>query len=153
MDDTVRARDAAAAELKVAQGQVDLAQTYVDWCTIRAPINGTILEKLVDPDELVVPQSFGGARGPSTALVSLADLSDLQVEIDLNEADLSKVHLNQRCAISPEAWPDKKYNGYVAEIAPEANRSKGTLQVKVQVDQPDHFLTPELTAKVDFLAD
>ncbi len=153
LDDAQRARDAAVAEVTIARGQIALAQTYLDWCTIRAPIDGTILEKLVDPDELVVPLSFGGTRGPSTALVSLADLNDLQVEIDLNEADLSKVHLNQRCAISPEAYSEKKYQGYVAEIAPEANRSKGTLQVKVQVEHPDHFLTPELTAKVDFLAD
>ncbi len=152
-DDAKRARDAAAAEVMMAKGQVELAQTYLNWCTIRAPIDGTVLERLVDPNELVVPQSFGGARGPSTAFVSLADLNDLQVEIDLNEADLSKVHLNQRCRISPEAYPDKKYNGYVAEIAPEANRSKGTLQVKVQVERPDQFLTPELTARVDFLAD
>ncbi len=152
-DDAKRARDAAAAEVTMAKAQVELAQTYLNWCTIRAPIDGTVLERLVDPNELVVPQSFGGARGPSTAFVSLADLNDLQVEIDLNEADLSKVHLNQRCRISPEAYPDKKYNGYVAEIAPEANRSKGTLQVKVQVERPDQFLTPELTARVDFLAD
>jgi multidrug efflux pump subunit AcrA (membrane-fusion protein) len=61
--------------------------------------------------------------------------------------------MKQRCRISPEAYPDKRYNGYVAEIAPEANRSKGTLQVKVQVENPDRFLTPELTAKVDFLSD
>jgi HlyD family secretion protein len=152
-DEAQRLRDAAAAEVKTAEGQVALAQTYLDWCTIRAPINGTILEKLVDPNELVVPQSFGGTRGPSTALVSLADLNDLQVEIDLNEADLSKIHLNQRCRVSPEAYANKSYAGIVAEIAPEANRSKGTLQVKVQVEQPDQYLTPELTAKVDFLAD
>jgi len=153
LDDAQRARDAAIGEVKMARGQLALAQTYLDWCTIRAPINGTILEKLVDPNELVVPQSFGGGRGPSTAFVSLADLKDLQVEIDLNEADTPKVHMKQRCRVSPEAYPDKKYDGYVAEIAPEANRSKGTLQIKVQVDQPDRFLTPELTAKVDFLAD
>ena len=152
-DDARRTRDAAAADITVAQGQVELAQTYLAWCTIRAPIDGTILEKLVDPDELVVPQSFGGTRGPSTALVSLADLNDLQIEIDLNEADLSKIHMKQHCRVSPEAYPDKKYAGYVAEIAPEANRSKGTLQIKVQVEQPDQYLTPELTAKVDFLAD
>jgi HlyD family secretion protein len=152
-DDARRTRDAAAAEITIAKGQLALAQTYLDWCTIRAPIDGIILEKLVDPNELVVPLSFGGTRGPSTALVSLADLNDLQVEIDLNEADLSKVRLNQRCQVSPEAYPDKKYRGHVAEIAPEANRSKGTLQVKVQVEQPDQYLTPELTAKVDFLAD
>jgi HlyD family secretion protein len=153
LDDATRARDAAVAEVKTAQGQLALAQTYLDWCTIHAPINGTILEKLVNPNELVTPQSFGGARGPSTAFLAMADLTDLQVEIDLNEADTPKVRMKQRCRISPEAYPDKKYNGYVAEIAPEANRSKGTLQVKVQLENPDKFLTPELTAKVDFLSD
>jgi len=153
LDDARRARDAAAAELRVAKSQVQLAQTYLDWCVIRAPIDGTILEKLVEPDELVVPLSFGGTRGPSTALVSLADLHDLQVEIDVNEADLSKLHLQQRCRVSPEAYPDKKYTGFVTEIAPEANRSKGTLQVKVQIENPNEFLTPELTARVEFLVE
>jgi HlyD family secretion protein len=153
LDDAQRVRDGGVAEVKMARGQLALAQTYLDWCTIHAPINGTILEKLVNPNELVVPQSFGGGNGPSTAFLAMADLTDLQVEIDLNEADTPKVHMKQRCRISPEAYPDKKYGGYVAEIAPEANRSKGTLQVKVQVENPDHFLTPELTAKVDFLAD
>jgi len=153
LDEARRARDVAAAEITVAKGQLALAETYLGWCTIRAPISGTILEKLVDPNELVSPQSFGGTRGPSTAFVAMADLNDLQVEIDLNEADLSKVRLKQRCRIAPEAYPGKKYNGHVAEIAPEANRSKGTLQVKVQVENPDAFLTPELTAKVEFLTE
>ncbi|MDW7979352.1 MAG: efflux RND transporter periplasmic adaptor subunit [Verrucomicrobiales bacterium] len=75
----------------------------------------------------------------------------MQVEVDLNEADLSKVYLGQPCRISPEAYPDKVYDGYVAEIAPEANRQKGTLQVKVQIRAPDKYLTPELSARVDFL--
>lgn len=152
-DDARRARAVAAAEVQVAKGTLALAQTYLNWCTIRAPIDGVILEKLVDPNELVAPQSFGGGRGPSTAFVAMADLNDLQVEIDLNEADVGKVRLNQRCRISPEAYPEKVYGGYVAEIAPEANRSKGTLQVKVQIENPDRYLTPELTAKVDFLAE
>jgi HlyD family secretion protein len=73
------------------------------------------------------------------------------VEIDLNEADVAKVSLNQECRVSPEAYPDKVYRGYVAEMAPEANRQKGTLQLKVQIRDPDKFLTPELTAKVEFL--
>jgi RND family efflux transporter MFP subunit len=153
LDEARRNRDWAAAELDMVKGQLALAQTYFEWCTIRAPIDGTILEKLVNPNELVVPQSFGSGNGPSTAFLAMADLDDLQVEIDLNEADTPKVHLEQTCRISPEAYPDKIYKGRVAEIAPEANRSKGTLQVKVQVVNPDRFLTPELTAKVDFLAD
>lgn len=151
LDDAVRAHGAAEADVVMAEGQLSLAQTWLDWCTIRAPIDGTILEKLVNPNELVAPQSFGGSRGPSTAFLAMADLMDLQVEIDLNEADTPKVFLNQACTVSPEAYPDRHYDGYVAEIAPEASRSKGTLQVKVQIRNPDHFLTPELTAKVDFL--
>jgi HlyD family secretion protein len=139
------------AAQQAAQGNYDLARTYVDWCVIRSPINGVVLEKLVNPDELVMPQSFGGGRGPSTALLAVADLSDLQVEIDVNEADLSKITLNQKCRVGPEAYPGKTYAGYVAEIAPEADRAKGTLQIKVQIVSPDKFLTPQLSAKVDFL--
>jgi RND family efflux transporter MFP subunit len=141
------------ASLQAAEGTFNLAKTYVDWCVIRSPINGVVLEKLVNPDELVMPQSFGGGRGPSTALLAVADLSDLQVEIDVNEADLSKISLNQKCRVSPEAYPDKIYSGTVAEIAPEADRAKGTLQIKVQIASPDKFLTPQLSAKVDFLKD
>ena len=143
--------ESARAVLKETEGTRDVAQTYFDWCTIRSPINGVVLEKLVDPNELVAPQSFGGTRGPSTALIALADPQDLQVEIDLNEADLSKISLKQKCRVSPEAYPDKVYEGYVAEVAPEANRAKGTLQIKVQIRNPDKFLTPELSAKVEFL--
>jgi RND family efflux transporter MFP subunit len=141
----------AAAAVKEIEGSLQWITTYIEWCTIRAPIDGIVLEKLVDPNELVTPQSFGGTRGPSTALISLANLKDLQVEIDLNEADVAKVEVGQKCRVSPEAYPDRSYDGYVVEKSPEANRQKGTLQVKVQIANPDNFLTPELTAKVDFL--
>ena len=119
---------------------------------IKSPVDGVVLDKLVDPNELVSPQTFGGTRGPSTSLIAVADPNDLQVEIDLNESDLAKVALGQKCKVSPEAYPDKVYDGVVAERAPEASRQKGTLQVKVQIKHPDKFLTPELSAKVDFLA-
>jgi HlyD family secretion protein len=151
-EDDYRLRvEAAKAVLREALGTLDMAKTYLDWTVIRSTIDGVVLEKLVDAGELVTPQSFGGQRGPSTALVAIADPKDLQVEIDLNEADLAKVSRGQRCRVSPEAYPDRAYEGTVAEIAPEANRQKGTLQVKVQILNPDRFLTPELSAKVDFL--
>jgi HlyD family secretion protein len=141
---------AARATAREIEGQIELIKTYLEWTVIKSPIDGVVLEKLVDPNELVTPQSFGGTRGPSTALVALADPKDLQVEIDMNESDLSKIFLNQRCRVSPEAFPERVYEGYVAEIAPEANRQKGTLQIKVQIRNPDRFLTPELSAKVEF---
>lgn len=150
-DDARLNLDVARATLKESEGAREIAQTYLNWCTIRSPINGVVLEKLVDPNELVTPQSFGGTRGPSTAFIAVADPKDLQVEIDINESDLSKIYLNQKCRVSPEAYPDKTYEGYVAEIAPEASRAKGTLQIKVQIREPDKFLTPELSAKVEFL--
>ncbi|MDB6020806.1 MAG: Secretion protein HlyD family protein [Pedosphaera sp.] len=150
-DDARLQLEAAEAALKESEGTYQIAKTYLDWTVIRSPINGVVLSKLVQPNELVMPQSFGGPHGPSTALIAVADPTDLQVEIDLSEADLSKVSMNQKCRVSPEAYPDKVYQGHVAEIAPEADRQKGTLQVKVQILNPDRFLTPELSAKVEFL--
>ena len=150
-DDARIQLEMAEASVHEIEGSVELAVAFLSWTVIRSPINGVVLEKLVEPNELVVPQSFGGTRGPSTALIAVADPKDLQVEIDVNEADLSKVTMDQKCRVSPEAYPDKTYEGHVAEIAPEADRQKGTLQIKVQIHNPDRYLTPNLSAKVDFL--
>lgn len=151
LDEAQRERDMAAAQVEVAQASQKLAEVYLDWCTVRSPIDGVVLEKLAHEGELVCPQTFGGTRGPSTSLAAVADLNDLQVEIDVNEADVAKIRIGQPCEVTPEAFPDHHYQAAVAEISPEANRQKGTLQVKVQILTPDQFLTPELTAKVDFL--
>jgi HlyD family secretion protein len=152
LDDAQAEVNATEAGLREAEGLLSLARWNLEWTVIRSPIDGVVLEKLADENELVSPQSFGGDKGPSTALLAVADPHDLQVEIDLNEADLSKVWLGQSCRVTPEAYPEKVYEGYVAEIAPEANRQKGTLQIKVQVKSPDKYLIPELSARVDFLA-
>jgi HlyD family secretion protein len=152
LDDALAELNAADAGLKEAQGLLEFARWQLAWTVIRSPIDGVVLEKLADENELVSPQSFGGDKGPSTALLAVADPKDLQVEVDLNEADLAKVSLGQPCRVTPEAYPEHVYDGYVTEIAPEANRQKGTLQVKVQVTNPDRYLVPELSAKVDFLA-
>jgi HlyD family secretion protein len=150
-DEARLAVESAQATIQQIEGVRDYARVQLDWTVIRSPIDGVVLEKLAEPGELVTPQSFGGTRGPSTALLAVADMSDLQVEIDVNESDLPKIVLGQRCRVSPEAFPDRKYGGSVAEIAPEANRQKGTLQIKVQIEKPDRFLTPELSAKVELL--
>ncbi|MDX2111333.1 MAG: efflux RND transporter periplasmic adaptor subunit [Verrucomicrobiota bacterium] len=142
--------ESARATLLELDGSLQLVRTYLEWTTIRSPIRGVVLEKLVEPGELVVPQSFGGPRGPSTALIAVADPTDLQVELDINENDLPKIFPGRKCKVVPEAFPDKSYDGEVAEIAPEANRQKGTLQVKVRILGPDRYLIPELSARVEF---
>jgi HlyD family secretion protein len=151
LDDARLAVASTEAQRKQLQGSRQLIETWLDWCVIKSPVNGVVLEKLAEANELVTPQNFGGSRGPSTSLVAVADLNDLQVEIDVSESDLAKIRLGQKCRVSPEAYRDKGYDGVVAEIAPEATRAKGTLQIKVQIRNPDRFLTPELSAKVDFL--
>lgn len=152
LDDARAELHAAEAGVREAQGLLDFAKSQIEWTIIRSPIDGVVLEKLADENELVSPQSFGGDSGPSTALVAVANPKDLQVEIDLNEADLGKVELGQRCRVTPEAYPDHVYGGTVVEMAPEANRQKGTIQIKVQIEDPDRFLVPEFSAKVDFLS-
>ncbi len=142
--------EAEAAVLE-AEAALEVAQTQLGWMVIRAPLDGVVLEKLAHTGELVMPQSFGGTHGPSTALIAVADPGQLQVEVDVSESDLRKVAPGQKARVSPEAYPDRQYSAYVAEIAPEANRQKGTLQIKVQVENPDRYLTPELSAKVEFL--
>lgn len=151
LDDARLALASAEATLKQVEGARRLLETWVGWCTIRSPVDGVVLERMVDADELVTPQSFGSGRGPSTSLLAVADLTDLQVEVDLGEADLAKVRLGQRCVVTPQAYRDRRYEAVVAEIAPEASRQKGTLQVKVKIARPDRFLTPELSADVDFV--
>ncbi len=141
----------AQAVIQQLEGVKESVKVALDWTTIRSPIDGVVLEKLAVAGALVTPQSFGGTKGPSTGLFAVADPNDLQVEIDVNESDLPKISLGQKCRVTPEAYPDKHYTGVVAEIAPEANRQKGTLQLKVQVEKPDRYLTPELSAKVEFL--
>lgn len=153
LDDARLALASAEASVRQVEGGRRLLETWIDWCIIRSPVNGVVLEKLVDAKELVTPQTFGGGRGPSTSLLAVADLTDLQLEVDLGESDLAKVRIGQRCVIAPEAYPDRRYEGLVVEIAPEASRQKGTLQVKAQIKAPDRFLTPELSARIDFVGE
>lgn len=153
LDDARLALASAEASVLQVQGGRRLLETWIDWCVIRSPVDGVVLEKLVDAKELVTPQTFGGGRGPSTSLIAVANLNDLQLEVDLGESDLAKVRIGQRCVIAPEAYPDRRYEAVVAEIAPEASRQKGTLQVKAQIKAPDRFLTPELSARIDFIGD
>jgi len=139
----------AKAEVDRARASVEYAQTLLDATRITAPIDGTVLERIVETGEMVTT-SFAGETGAKSSVVSLADLTDLQVELDISQADFNRISRDQDCVMSPEAYPDRKYTCRIAEIAPEANRQKATIQVKVQVLKPDEYLRPEMTANVTF---
>ena len=143
--------EAMRGRVKQARGALALRRTFLDSTVIRAPITGTILEKAVETGEFVTT-SFVGERGAKGYVVTLADLNDLQVELDISQDDFSRLSMKQQATIRTDAFPDRSYRGYIYEIAPEANRQKATVQVKVQVSDPDSFLRPEMNAQVAFLA-
>jgi HlyD family secretion protein len=143
---------AAEAEVQQMKAALEYAQTQMAATEIKAPVSGTVLERIVERGEMVSPSAFGGS-GARTSVVDLADLTDLQVELDISQTDFSRLKMDQKAEIIPEAYPNLKYTGYIAEIAPEANRAKSTIQVKVKVENPDQQLRPEMNARVNFLAD
>jgi HlyD family secretion protein len=142
--------DNARAEVERARGAVNYAQTILDATEIRAPIGGTILERNVEQGEMVTT-SFVGDRGAKSFVVTLADLNDLQVELDINQNDFNRIGPNQPCTMTTDAYPDRPYKCRVDEIAPEANRQKATIQVKVKVLAPDEYVHPEMNARVTFM--
>jgi HlyD family secretion protein len=149
-----RKEDISAAEAEVRQmkAALDYANTQLAATEIKAPVTGTVLQRIVERGEMVSPSAFGGS-GARTSVVDLADLTDLQVELDISQTDFARLKPSQRAEIIPEAYPNLKYTGFIEEIAPEANRAKSTVQVKVKVESPDEQLRPEMNARVNFLSD
>jgi HlyD family secretion protein len=144
--------DSMKGQVEQMKGSLALAETQLADTIIRAPSDGTILERAVEKGEFVTT-SFVGDKGAKGYVVSLADLNDLQVELDIAQNDFSKLRMGQRGTITTDAFPDRKYNGRIEEMSPEANRQKATVQVKVKVLNPDSYLRPEMNASVSFLAD
>jgi HlyD family secretion protein len=154
-----RAEEIARAQGAVmqAQGALDYAKSQLDATVIRAPVTGTILDRTAEKGELITAQfASAAAGGPQGSVVSLADLNDLQVELDIAQADFARLGPSQKAKVTTDAYPDKEYDGVIAQISPEANRQKATVQVKVQVLNPDKYpdvqLRPEMNATVKFLA-
>ena len=143
--------DAVRGQLQQARGQLAYAQTLLDSTVIRAPVTGTILERAVEAGEFVTT-SFVGERGAKGYVVALADLNDLQVELDINQDDFARLGARQRGSVSTDAFPDRKYEGVIEEISPQADRQKATVQIKVKIAKPDDYLRPEMNARVAFVA-
>jgi HlyD family secretion protein len=151
-----RAEEIARAKgaLLQTEGAAAYAKSLLDATVIRAPVTGTILERKVEKGELLTAQFASTAEGgPQGSVVALADLNDLQVELDIAQNDFSRLKPAQRGIVTVDAFPNLKWEGQIAEMSPEANRQKATVQVKVQIKNPDEHLRPDMNATVKFLAD
>lgn len=143
---------ARAADARVASAEAALrfAEATLDNTYIRAPFSGTVLRKEAEVGEVVAPSVGGGlTRG---AVVTMADLGSLEVEVDVNEAYIGRVSRGQPARITLDAYPDTSFRGAVRQVVPTADRQRATVQVKVSILERDRRILPEMGARVDFLA-
>lgn len=142
--------DAMMGQVEQAKGLLAYDQDQENNTVIRSPIDGRVLERAVEQGEFVT-NGFVGDKGAKGYVVTLADLHDLQVELDISQNDFSKIHVGSKATVTTDAFPDRKYEGQLVEIAPIANRQKATVQVKVQILRPDDRLRPDMNASVAFV--
>ena len=141
--------EAAEARLAAAQASLRFARANLENTVIRAPFSGTVLRKEAEIGEVVAPSVGGGlTRG---AVVTMADLTTLEVEVDVNEAYIARVKQEGPAAITLDAYPDTSFRGEVRQVVPTADRQRATVQVKVSILDRDPRILPEMGARVDFL--
>jgi RND family efflux transporter MFP subunit len=142
--------DNARATIKALAAAVERADVLLEYALIRAPFDGVILTKNADVGEVVTP--LAATANAKAAVVTMADLGSLLVETDVAEAFLPKVRLEQPCEIQLDSLPNTRFPGKVDTIVPTADRTKGTVLVKVRFAQLDPRVLPEMSARVAFLA-
>ncbi|MGH3056110.1 MAG: efflux RND transporter periplasmic adaptor subunit, partial [Gaiellaceae bacterium] len=149
LEDAQTRLDALNAQLASARAQTQVAEASLENTRVRAPFDGTVLRKDAEVGEIVAPSSAGGGL-TRTAIVTMADLSTLEVEVDVNEAYIAQIGGAQPARITLDAYPDTSFSGRVRQVVPTADRQKATVQVKVAILDHDSRILPEMGAKVLF---
>jgi RND family efflux transporter MFP subunit len=140
----------ARATLGAAQANARNAQVSVDYTLIRAPFDGVILSKSANVGDMVTP--FSNATDSKGAVVSMADMSTLEVEADVSEASLSKIKVGMPAEVTLDALPNDRFRGRISRTVPTVDRAKATVMTKVKFDEIDPRVLPEMSAKVSFLS-
>lgn len=154
LDTAQQAYDVGRALIKQNQANHAFIRARLGGTTITAPLSGTVVTKNVTVGEIVAGALGGGTFSVPTPIAEIADLSNLEVYADVDEVDISKVHLEQEAIITVDAYPDKIFTGVVREIASATvgRRDVGiTYRVKVHITNPDKILKLGMTANLDFL--
>ena len=140
---------AQQARVRAAEAALAVARATLDNTLILAPFTGTVLRKDAEVGEVVAPSVGGGlTRG---AVVTMADLATLEVEVDVNEAYIARIRSGEPARITLDAYPDTSFRGAVRLVVPTADRQKATVQVKVAIHDHDPRILPEMGARVEFL--
>jgi len=142
--------DSAEATIKVNAAALRSATVAEDYAIIRSPFDAVVLTKNADIGDIVTP--LGAAANAKAAVVTIADMTSLEVEADVSESNLSLIKSGQPCQIQLDALPESRFNGVVKTIVPTADRSKASIMVKVAFNDNDPRILPEMSAKVAFLS-
>jgi HlyD family secretion protein len=140
----------AEAGIRASAAALEAARVAIEYTLIRAPFDAVVLTKNADLGDIVTP--LGAAANAKAAVVTIADMYSLQVEVDVSESNLAQVKEGQPCEIQLDALPESRFQGVIHMIVPTADRSKATVLVKVRFLDLDRRILPEMSAKVAFLS-
>jgi RND family efflux transporter MFP subunit len=138
------------ASLQASEAALKEAEVLLEYTIIRAPFDAVVLTKDADIGDIVTP--IGAAADAKAAVVTIADMNSLQVEVDVSESNIGQVKVGQPCEIQLDAMPNDRFRGVVHMIVPTADRSKASILVKVAFLEKDPRILPEMSAKVAFLS-
>ncbi len=136
--------------LTTAEVALSAAQDRLRYTQLLATLDGTVIERGIEPGEMVIPGSQATMEGK--ALLTVADLSTLIVKVDLNQIDVAKVKLGQAVTLTLDALPGKTYTATVTKVAPASITPKGkdvdVFPVEATLSQADGLIKPGMSADV-----
>src|SRR5580698_2859499 len=149
--------DATRAQLATQRSNVDVvaralsvAERNLDDTVVRAPFAGIVTVKAAQPGEMVSPVSAGGGF-TRTGIGTIVDMDSLEIQVDVNENFINRVTPAQPATAKLNAYPDWQIPAHVVAVIPTADRSKGTVTVRIALDQKDGRILPEMGVRVSFL--
>jgi RND family efflux transporter MFP subunit len=141
-----QSKSAVDAATQEVQRREDLLAKHI----LRAPFDGMVTSKNAQPGEIISPMSAGGGF-TRTGICTIVDMNSLEVEVDVNEASISRVTPGSEAIAILDAYPNVRMPAYVIAIIPTANRDKATIKVRVGFKERDPRILPEMAARVVFL--
>jgi HlyD family secretion protein len=151
--DALRAQLATQrSNVEVVARAMSVAERNLDDTIVRAPFSGVVTVKAAQPGEMVSPVSAGGGF-TRTGIGTIVDMDSLEIQVDVNENFINRVHPLQEVTAKLNAYPDWQIPAHVIAVIPTADRSKGTVTVRIALDQKDARILPEMGVRVSFLAE
>jgi RND family efflux transporter MFP subunit len=151
--ESIKARIALAhQQVQVAQSQVRARETDLTDMVVRAPFDGIAISKDAQPGEMISPVSAGGGF-TRTGICTIVDMSSLEIEVDVNESYINRVHASQRVEAVLDAYPDWQIPSHVITTIPSADRQKATVKVRIAFEALEPRILPDMGVKVTFLRD